>query len=42
MLERLVRELGGVECDDFKVAPEPLKATAVTRQFGEPGTPSAL
>ena len=38
VLERLVRELGGVECDDFKVAPEPLKATAVTRQFGEPVT----
>ena len=36
VLERLVRELGGIECDDFKVAPEPLKATAVTRQFGEP------
>ena len=36
VLERLVRELGGGECDDFKVAPEPLKATAVTRQFGEP------
>lgn len=34
VLERLVRELGGVECDDFKVAPEPLKATAVTRQLG--------
>ena len=38
VLERLVRELGGTECDDFKVAPEPLKATAVTRQFGEPVT----
>lgn len=38
VLERLVRELGGIECDDFKVAPEPLKATAVTRQFGEPVT----
>lgn len=38
VLERLVRELGGVECDDLKVAPEPLKATAVTRQFGEPVT----
>src|SRR3546814_17110638 len=34
VLERLVRELGGIECDDFKVAPEPLKATAVTRQYG--------
>lgn len=41
VLERLVRELGGVECDDFKVAPEPLKATAVTRQFGEPVTDPA-
>ncbi|MBZ9649952.1 Y-family DNA polymerase [Sphingobium sp. 3R8] len=38
VLERLVRELGGVECDDFKVALEPSKATAVTRQFGEPVT----
>jgi DNA polymerase V len=38
VLERLVRELGGTECDDFKIAPEPLKATAVTRQFGEPVT----
>jgi DNA polymerase V len=38
VLERLVRELGGTQCDDFKVAPEPLKATAVTRQFGEPVT----
>src|SRR3546814_2596146 len=36
VLERLVRELGGIECDDFKVAPEPLQATAVTRQFGGP------
>ena len=36
VLERLERELGGIECDDFKVAPEPLKATAVTRQFGAP------
>ncbi|MEC3912946.1 Y-family DNA polymerase [Sphingobium sp. CR2-8] len=41
VLERLVRELGGVECDDFKIAPEPLKATAVTRQFGEPITDPA-
>lgn len=38
VLERLVRELGGVECDDFKITPEPSKATAVTRQFGEPVT----
>lgn len=38
VLERLVRELGGVECDDFKVEPEALKSTAVTRMFGEPVT----
>src|SRR3546814_7752118 len=36
VLERLVRELGGIECDDFEVAPEPPQATAVTRQFGAP------
>lgn len=36
VLERLVRELAGVECDDFRPEPEALKATAVTRQFGEP------
>lgn len=36
VLERLVRELGGIECADFKVEPDALKATAVTRQFGEP------
>lgn len=38
VLERLARELGVTECDDFKVAPRPLKATAVTRCFGEPVT----
>lgn len=38
VLERLVRELGGVECDDFRPEAEALKATAVTRQFGEPVT----
>ena len=38
VLERLARELGGTQCDDFRVAPKPLKATAVTRQFGEPVT----
>jgi len=38
MCERLVRDLGGTACDHFKVAPEPLKATAVARQFGEPVT----
>ncbi|WP_126174487.1 Y-family DNA polymerase [Altericroceibacterium xinjiangense] len=36
VLERLVRELNGIECDDFQVEPEALKNTAVTRQFGEP------
>lgn len=36
VLERLVRELAGVECDGFHPEPEPLKNTAVTRQFGEP------
>jgi DNA polymerase V len=38
VLERLVRELNGIECDDFHVEPEALKATAVTRQFGAPVT----
>lgn len=38
VLERLVRELGGVECDDFHPEAAALKATAVTRQFGEPVT----
>lgn len=38
VLERLVRELNGIECDDFKPEPEALKATAVTRQFGAPVT----
>lgn len=33
-----MRELGGTGCDHFKVAPDPPKATAVTRQFGEPVT----
>lgn len=36
VLERLVRELGGVECADLKVESDARKATAVTRQFGEP------
>ncbi|MBL7373605.1 type VI secretion protein ImpB, partial [Escherichia coli] len=36
VLERLVRELNGIECVDFKLEPDPLKNTAVTRQFGEP------
>src|SRR3546814_15783042 len=38
VLERLVRELNGIECDDFKPEPEASKATAVTRQFGAPVT----
>lgn len=36
VLERLVRELNGIECMDFQVEPDAMKATAVTRQFGEP------
>jgi DNA polymerase V len=36
VLERLVRELGGIECADFQPEPAALKNTAVTRQFGEP------
>lgn len=36
VLERLVRELNGVECIDFQVELDAMKATAVTRQFGEP------
>lgn len=38
VLERLVRELNGIACDDFKPEPEASKATAVTRQFGAPVT----
>jgi DNA polymerase V len=38
VLERLVRELNGIECDDFKPVPDQAKATAVTRQFGTPVT----
>ena len=38
VLERLVRELNGVECNGFKLEPEASKATAVTRQFGVPVT----
>lgn len=38
VLERLVRELNGIECDDFKPVPDQAKATAVTRQFGAPVT----
>lgn len=36
VLERLVRELNGIECADFTVETEAMKATAVTRQFGAP------
>lgn len=36
VLERLVRELNGVECSDFQPDPTTLKSTAVTRSFGEP------
>ncbi len=38
VLERLVRELNGIECEEFKPEPEASKATAVTRQFGAPVT----
>lgn len=38
VLERLVRELNGIECDGFTPDPEKLKNTAVTRMFGEPVT----
>ena len=36
VLERLVRELNGIECDDFTVEASPRKGTAVTRCFGQP------
>ncbi|WP_443478751.1 Y-family DNA polymerase [Novosphingobium aerophilum] len=36
VLERLVRELNGIECSDFEPEPAALKSTAVTRNFGEP------
>lgn len=36
VLERLVRELNGIECVNFSPETEPLKGTAVTRNFGEP------
>jgi len=38
VLERLVMELNGIECDEFKPEPDTMKATAVTRQFGAPVT----
>lgn len=38
VLERLVRELNGIECEGFEPEPEASKATAVTRQFGAPVT----
>ncbi|MGB3752447.1 MAG: Y-family DNA polymerase [Parerythrobacter sp.] len=41
VMERLVRELNGIECDGFSPAQEKLKNTAVTRMFGEPVTDSA-
>lgn len=36
VLERLVRELNGIVCDDFHQEVPQTKGTAVTRQFGEP------
>jgi DNA polymerase V len=36
VLERLVLELNGIECEGFQPEPDRLKATAVTRCFGEP------
>lgn len=36
VLERLVRELNGIACAEFEPEPPKLKATAVTRCFGEP------
>jgi DNA polymerase V len=42
VLERLVRELNGIECADFSPEPEPLKATAVTRCFGESVSDGAI
>ena len=41
VMERLVRELNGIECDGFAPAQEKLKNTAVTRMFGEPVTDQA-
>lgn len=38
VLERLVRELNGIECEDFRPEPETPKSTAVTRSFGAPVT----
>lgn len=38
VLERLVRELNGIECTEFTPEAAPLKGTAVTRCFGEPVT----
>ncbi len=36
--ERIVRELQGVSCLPLELAPQPQKATAVTRSFGRPVT----
>ncbi|MGB7407275.1 MAG: Y-family DNA polymerase [Pontixanthobacter sp.] len=36
VMERLVRELNGIECDGFTPQPDKLKNTAVTRMFAEP------
>ena len=42
VMERLVRELNGVECDGFALVAEKLKNTAVTRMFSEPVTDKVL
>jgi DNA polymerase V len=42
VLERLVRELNGIECTAFTPEAAPLKGTAVTRCFGEPVTDSEM
>ena len=41
VLERLVRELNGIVCDDLTPEPAKLKGTAVTRCFGEPVSDAA-
>lgn len=42
VMERLVRELNGIECDGFTPDPDKLKNTAVTRMFGEPVSDQAV